>query len=93
MDYPLNLGFLAESATVQLAGLTGLTDERTVLTNLFDGNSGFPGFFLIEDGEANRSRRVDIGMEQRRRELAYVRSWPNKVERGLQHEHLGGFEG
>lgn len=37
---------------------------------LFDGNRRLPRFLLIEDREAHSTRRVDVGMEQRRDEFA-----------------------
>ena len=39
-------------------------------THLFNRNSRFPALFLVENGEADRARWVDIGMEQWWRELA-----------------------
>ena len=41
------------------------TDE-----NLFDGNGGFPAFFLIKDRKTHGAGRIDVGMEQWRNEFA-----------------------
>jgi hypothetical protein len=38
--------------------------------DLFDGDGGLPAFLFVEDGQANSSGRVDVGVEERRNELA-----------------------
>jgi hypothetical protein len=43
--------------------------------NLFDSNGGLPGFLLVEDGEANGSRRIHIRVEEGRGELACNQSY------------------
>lgn len=45
----------------------GLDAEK----DLLDGDGGFPAFLFIENGQADGSRRVDVGVEKWRDELAW----------------------
>jgi len=38
--------------------------------DLLDGDGWFPTFFLVQDGKANRTRRVDVRVEEGRDEFA-----------------------
>ena len=60
--------------------------------NLLDRDSRLPAFFLIQDGEADSSRGVDIWMEKRRHKFAYHLSAKSRVAQNLLI-HLGGFVG
>jgi hypothetical protein len=40
--------------------------------DLFDGDGGLPGLFLVEDREADGAGRVDVGVEERRSEFAWM---------------------
>lgn len=49
----------------------GLVQQRlNAEEDLLDGNGGLPAFLFVEDGQANGSGRVDVGVEERRNELA-----------------------
>lgn len=39
--------------------------------NLLDGDCGLPRLVLVQDGQADRSGWVDVGVEQRRDEFAW----------------------
>jgi hypothetical protein len=40
--------------------------------NLLDGDSWLPSFFFVQDGKADGSGRIDVGMEKRWCEFAYT---------------------
>jgi hypothetical protein len=42
------------------------------VTHLLDGDCWLPRLLLVEDGETDGSGRVDVGVEEGRRELACV---------------------
>ena len=49
----------------------GLVEQRlNAEEDLLDGDGGLPAFFFIENGQADGSGRVDVGVEERRDELA-----------------------
>lgn len=39
--------------------------------NLLDSDGGLPAFFFVENGQADSAGRVDVGVEERRNELAW----------------------
>ena len=49
----------------------GLVQQRLdTEEDLLDGDGGLPAFLFVENGQANGSGRVDVGVEERRNELA-----------------------
>jgi len=49
----------------------GLIEQRlNAEEDLLDGDGGLPAFLFVEDGQADGSGRVDVGVEERRDELA-----------------------
>lgn len=49
------------------------SDTRGGYAYLLDSDSGFPGFFLVKDGEADCAGWIDIRMKERWREFACSR--------------------
>jgi hypothetical protein len=49
----------------------GLVKQRLdAEKNLLDGDGGLPAFLLVQDGETDGARRVDVGVKERRHKLA-----------------------
>jgi hypothetical protein len=49
----------------------GLVQQRlNAEEDLLDGDGGLPAFLFVENGQANGSGRVDVGVEERRNEFA-----------------------
>jgi hypothetical protein len=77
-DFPLILGLvpLEEVVGVGLCGRIRVGVVEQVLDaqgDLLNGDGGLPRLVIVEDGQADGTGRVDIGMEQRRDELALWR--------------------
>lgn len=68
----LDLVSLEEVVCLGLGWGIGIRVVQKVLDskqNLLDRDGGFPGFFLVQDRQANGSGRVDVGVEQGRHEF------------------------
>lgn len=51
-------------------GVWGIEEFLNAEEDLFDGDGGFPAFFLVENRETDRAGGVDIGVEEGRCEFA-----------------------
>lgn len=54
--------------------------ESVGRTDLFDGDRRLPGLLFVKDGEADRARGIDVGVEEGRVELAFgrVQGWTGR---------------
>lgn len=61
--------------------------------NLLNGDGGLPAFFFVEDGQADSAGRIDVGVEERRNELAWRESDGTEQEGEVENEGhtLGGL--
>jgi hypothetical protein len=53
-------------------GIRSIVEWGLVLSYLFDSDCRLPRLLLIQDGQTNGARRINIRVEQRWREFAYI---------------------